>query len=1296
MTVAAAVTRAAPPPPGLFRNESPERVFNESHGCLSCHDFTPSPDAEAGVADRPDMLDSSTMHATSSVSLGCARCHGGDADVVRPPDVLPDSTSYKQLTSRAHVLPRHPERWPTSANPVRSYTALNQESPDFIRFINPGDLRVADRSCGETGCHPSEVARVRTSMMTHGGMLWGAALYNNGSFPLKNAHFGESYASDGTPQRLQTIPQPDEYETKLYGVLPFLNPLPRFEVTQPGNILRVFERGDDRLSPRGLGTINRTDPVFQGLQRTRLLDPILSFLGTNDHPGDYRSSGCTACHVVYANDRDSFHSGPYARYGNLGTTATDDPPIKERGGERGHPIHHVFTRGIPSSQCVVCHMHPGTSFANAYFGYTWWDNETHGEYLYPKREQHPSPEQELASFSANPEGSALRGLWSNLYPGERNHKGDVAGPDFLERTWELNPRLRLTKFADFHGHGWMFRAVFKHDRQGHLLDARDHVVEATPANTEQALTTPVDGRPDGGAGVPVHLKDIHLEKGMHCVDCHFEQDMHGTGKLYGEPRNAIEIECVDCHGTVRGLSTLHTSGPTAPPGGTDLSTKVTPFGAPLFEWQAGRLFQHSMVDPNVQWEVVQVLDSITPGNPHYSALSRLAKTIRRDGSTWGDVPADTPDVRAGGSNPPDWGTPPPRPTGAPSATLAHRDDDLACYTCHTSWMTSCFGCHLPMRANWRRPLLHYEGDYERNWTSYNYQVLRDDVFMLGRDGSVKRNRITPVRSSSAVLVGSQNLNREWLYSQQQTVSSEGYSGQAFNPHFPHTVRGGNDTKTCVDCHVSARGDNNAWMAQLLLQGTNFVNFLGRYVYVGEEDEGLEAVAVTEQDEPQAVIGSSLHAIAYPDRYAAHVARGRLLPGSLMYEHPAADVLTPPWRHERVQFLQLRGEYLYSANGPGGARVYDVADIDNKKNPERITTSVISPLGQRLYVRTSDAAAVISPSTLAVDPTRPHLGENEERTVHPLYGYLYILDREEGLVLTGAATLLDGNPDNNFLERARLTDGTTAFNPDGVLTGAVNGAIAGRYLYVCAARGLVVIDIDEPLAPHVVATVGASEGVGAPRAVGVQFRYAFVADARGLAVIDVTDPTQPAVRARLPIADARDVYVARTYAYVAGGPQGLVIVDVGQPEHPVIDQVYNAGGAINDTRAVRVGMTNASLFAYLADGRNGLRVVQLLSPEAPGYTGFSPQPRPDLPGLGLIATYGTKGPAIAISKGLDRDRAVDESGNQVAVFGRRGAGPLSLEDQRRLYMRQDASGEHPYTVPEFKDAADVRRAFPPPR
>ena len=85
---------------------------------------------------------------------------------------------------------------------------------------------------------------------------------------------------------------------------------------------------------------------------------------------------------------------------------------------------------------------------------------------------------------------------------------------------------------------------------------------------------------------------------------------------------------------------------------------------------------------------------------------------------------------------------------------------------------------------------------------------------------------------------------------------------------------------------------------------------------------------------------------------------------------------------------------------------------------------------------------------------------------------------------------------------------------------------------------------------------------------------------------------------------------------------------------------------------------------MADGRNGLRVLQLTSPErTPWYEGFSPRPAPQ-----LIATYHTHGPALAVSKGLDRDRAVDESGHQVSVFGRMGARPFNLEEMQRLYLR----------------------------
>ena len=76
------------------------------------------------------------------------------------------------------------------------------------------------------------------------------------------------------------------------------------------------------------------------------------------------------------------------------------------------------------------------------------------------------------------------------------------------------------------------------------------------------------------------------------------------------------------------------------------------------------------------------------------------------------------------------------------------------------------------------------------------------------------------------------------------------------------------------------------------------------------------------------------------------------------------------------------------------------------------------------------------------------------------------------------------------------------------------------------------------------------------------------------------------------------------------------------------------------------------------------VLQLMSPDrSADLWGFSPKPEAQ-----LIATFKTKGEALALSKGLDRDRAVDESGNQVAVFGRRGSRPFNLEEMRKLYIR----------------------------
>jgi len=1219
------ITKVDPPPNHQnLVSQSQATADAKSASCNACHH---------GIED---------MHGSPGVVLGCVDCHGGDASeaLIRSHRGFEkDKTVYNAMKDAAHVAPRNKGFWINGIPPANSTVLLNHESPEFIRFVNPGDLRVADIACG--ACHGAEAHRLggsddmveqnTHSLMNHGAMLWSAAAYNNGAWWMKNPLFGQDYSANGEALALVSpIPVTAE-DTRLHGLLPEILPLPRFELGQPGNIFRIFEKGGEkplslgspdldeppgapehRLSDRGLGTLQRIDPTILNAQKTRLHDPLLGFYGSNNAPGDYRSSGCTACHVVYANDRSPYNSGWYSKYGNQGLSYSLDPTIPKN--ERGHPIKHRFTTAIPSSMCIICHMFQGNNFVNPYLGFNMWDDESDAEFMYPKVQKDPTEAELLQAGQKDTDAAGARGLWTDL--------------NFLEKVSELNPKLRDTQFADYHGHGWIFRAVFKKDRTGHMLDANDNRI------------SPDD--PDKFAKA-VHLKDIHLSHGMQCVDCHFVGDVHGNGMLYGESRNATTITCVDCHGTVASRPTLITSGAG---GRLDANNKIVPIDlknsatmwGPRFIWQGNKLFQQSAMSPDIRWEIPQTVDVIDPLSPMYNAKAAYAKTLLRDGKTWGAVPGDPKERQV---------------------KFAHDNSKMDCQICHTSWATSCFGCHLPMKANEKLSTNKFEGTASRNYTSYNPQVVRDDVFMLGLDGTVKKNRLAVIRSSSAVVVGSQNNNREWGYSQQQTVSWEGYSGQAFNPHFAHTTSGVGTTKNCTDCHLSAQKDNNAIMAQLLGFGTGTVNFFGRYAYLAAGDEGLYGVVWTEPTEPQAVIGSHLQSIAYPRNYAEHLANGSILKEA--YHNEGGDFLSTlnPFAPHIVQDIELRGEYLYTAAGPAGMEVLDVANIDQKGFSERIQTAPVSPLGQRTYVRTPYATSVTLPSTLLNDPMRRHYAPNEEQPISMIYGYVFVTDLKLGLVCVNVTTLFDGNPQNNFLYKDAV------YNPDGKLTGAMKSFVAGRNLYVICPRGVEVVDIGDPKQPHLVGEY-AGNFLHNPIDVSAQFQYLFVTDADGLKVLDISNPIHPVPvgGAVVRLAHPHRFYVAREYIYAADGADGVAIINIEKPEEPQLVQMFNAGGKINDARAVQVGSVNASMYALVADGKNGLRVLQLVSPDTvPEYMGFSPVPRPK-----LIATYPLKeGEALAVSRGLDRDRVVDESGNQTVVFGRRGSRPFHL-DEMAAFLR----------------------------
>jgi hypothetical protein len=602
--------------------------------------------------------------------------------------------------------------------------------------------------------------------------------------------------------------------------------------------------------------------------------------------------------------------------------------------------------------------------------------------MYPKRRRNPPRPRDGRSLQRNPEAAAARGLW-----------GD---PDFLEKVAELNPKLKDTQFADYHGHGWVFRAVFKKDREGNLLDARrqDHRPRRPREIREGG---PPEGRPP--------------RPGMQCVDCHFQTDEHGNGLLYGEPRNATTIECVDCHGTIDQRPTLVTSGkgghlrgrPSSQP--VDISPGHDAVGPALLLGRAEALPALDD-DPDVVWEIPQTIDTIDPAS---RTTTRSPPTRRRSARRrhLGRRPATAPSSERGEARPRQFqhGLPDlPHLVGDELLRLPPADE----------------GQQAVRRTSSRaRPAATTRATIP--------QVVRDDVFMLGRDGTVQgpppgghplvergRRRLAERQPRMGLLPAADGLRR-------------GLQRPGLQSPFPaHDQRRGT-TKNCTDCHLSAAEDNNAIMAQLLGFGTGTVNFFGRYAYVGAgrtastPSPGPSRTSRRRHRQPPPAPG-------LPRRLPPHVEADHRDPPGGAYHHDGED----------IQDLVLRGEYLYTANGPGGFEVFDVANVDNKGFSERIVSAPVSPLGQRLWVRRGTPRASSLPSTQAVDPLRTHRPENEEQPISRIYGYVYVTDRYEGLVTVMVGTLLDGDPTDNFFRESDVT----RFNPGGALDGATHAFMAG--------------------------------------------------------------------------------------------------------------------------------------------------------------------------------------------------------------------------------------------------------------
>jgi hypothetical protein len=935
------------------------------------------------------------------------------------------------------------------------------------------------------------------------------------------------------------------------------------------------------------GSTNNFDFTFG----TSILPDIARFK-TADPFGRGHSSGCSACHAPYAYDGARAPTqvlqddgtvkavvDPTTQHRELqanqdrGMIANEDHLLGRavtekqqqdtgRAQQKTYSLNHAMTTRIDTDTCGLCHGFV-TRINLAYQGMA--EEEQRDQLARRKAIEFDTPggkthvrildswvredkQITTGSIVVAPEGLAVIDaarqrdamLAANgLFPGA----GGCAQATFTEdcnNNGELDHALTLTR-VDENGNT-IATVTIDEDANGNgKLDLIDRVPREKS----------IDGRQMryvyGGRNGSTRQMDVHFERGMHCIDCHFLQDVHGDGHVYSTNWDAIEIECEDCHGALKGKTNFLTSGPN---GGNDLRRGRNHDLQPFFEERGGAIIQRSRVTPGVFWKVPQTIDA--PG-----ALAKEAHTDKHvaepgQGSTFGGMQGQSPLVVA----------------------------KVECQTCHSSWVHNCMACHVDLNlGDPQRKLVDATGAITKSahenetWMSnanspghvnFQLQGLTRSPFVLGTGSLPEKGRLAPFRSSMQVHVSVTDTNGDTLSENQtfttfQTVDGNSQrmnvatSAVAMNQTMPHTTRP-TEARGCETCHTlldaQGRVRNEHLLAETYGLGT------GAYPFIG--DWGIAA----------GTGGLELYEYKQEKELAANIAgRSQRFPGMIV------NPINPP---PAVTRTAAAVEPIFDGailGGPGAAGVVagsigvDVALVRNF-NPTPAVGGTEPPTLRDLAIMAVDAAGtgklVISDITLRGHPTsaRASVGDAASSFVLDLPAVPTALahlapDVSDPFVYVAVGPL--------GISVVRLVDAPSAGSAATLVRtvalppgkSASDVALAGDLLYVGTAQGTVeVMSLSDPTKPVEVSSVAIGQPVNDLAVSGFML---YVATAAGTAALSLDDPEHPGVPAGGGAAvtfvgplQASGLAVGAGHVYVAAGLTGGVVdIDMRTPALPIV-------------------------------------------------------------------------------------------------------------------------------------------------
>lgn len=468
------------------------QVASTGQSCMTCHNGSPHDDyAGPGIEDPHPFGDAAGMQ--------CTVCHGGNgagdghggSHVPPPPQIggreqwEQDAFAYFNRLTLAGL-----DKLPDYVVDGVTYTAL-----DYLQWVNPGDLRITSvgRGCGQ--CHAPHAESVGHSLLATEAGIFSGASYTAGieSYVFESNGLYEDTASDLAFRAVED--QDFVYDPALVGAVARMIEQPVFSVRGDQSEDAIFRNDAYNADVLAAG-LDVNNSAIAGSPLANLFHEQVSFTcgdchlgsaGANNRYGDFRGSGCSACHLPKSLDGRSRSGDPNLPLNEpLDPDDIDEPELPHL---RRHRILSIAKTlpsgeqmpGIDDHTCAGCHQGSNRTVMQ-YWGIRLDQNaDLHNQVQYPA---------DPVSYE------------------DSSHDPRLFDPEVGNHTFNGRNRRQYIRFEDYDG------------------DARDD--------------TPADVHYEAGLG----CIDCHGSHDVH------GGTPGADNPLLSRMEQAVAIRCESCHGTV--------------------------------------------------------------------------------------------------------------------------------------------------------------------------------------------------------------------------------------------------------------------------------------------------------------------------------------------------------------------------------------------------------------------------------------------------------------------------------------------------------------------------------------------------------------------------------------------------------------------------------------------------------------------------------------------------------------------------------------------------------------------------